>query len=151
VARPFSPSDFSILALAFIFIAGAVSVLFNLFVEDLVAALQRKFKQGAIRREMWMTTETLQLQRMVYESFGHGIWYEGSGNIPTTEPGDMSEMLHFRHDQTVLDDHSEKATQCPKGDNVVDAQDGTEITVTEPIQQPDGTAIDSGNQPQEPT
>jgi hypothetical protein len=109
--------SFSVLALALIFMAGLFIVVLSYFIEDLIAYIQRKLKRGAIRREMWMNTELLQFQRMVYDRLEQGTWHNGPGNVPLTQSGDMLDMLHLQENRATIPTKPESSEERSEKSN----------------------------------
>lgn len=74
--------SFSVLGLVIILVFGGLIILTNLFLEPLIRVLRRLRRNdtGAYRQLEWDLTETLQLQRLVYEGQGIGRW-KGEPNV----------------------------------------------------------------------
>ena len=81
---------FSILGIALILAIGLFIILVNLSLEPLIRTLRniRKNDRGLYKQLEWDMTETLQLQRLVYEGQGSGTWYGLPDATPVTAHGD---------------------------------------------------------------
>jgi hypothetical protein len=75
------------LALTLIFVIGSLIVLSSLFIEDLTVSFQRR------RKDVWKANDTLQIQRMLYQTQGLGTWQDGPNGVPVTDVGDKMKML----------------------------------------------------------
>ena len=81
---------FSILGITLILGLGLFIILLNLSLEPFIRLLRRirENDHGLYKQLEWDMTETLQLQRLVYEGQGSGTWYGAPDQIPVTAHGD---------------------------------------------------------------
>ncbi|CZR67750.1 uncharacterized protein PAC_17649 [Phialocephala subalpina] len=77
--------SFNVLALALIFVFGALVTVVSLFLESIVGFFQLKFKRGLYHQVRWQLDSTVQLQRMAFEEAGLGTWSGGADDVPVTE------------------------------------------------------------------
>ena len=83
--------SFSILGMALILALGGFIILLNLTLEPLIRFIRRHITRsghGAYKQLEWDMTETLQIQRMVYEGQGTGTWHGAPEDVPVTSYGD---------------------------------------------------------------
>ena len=90
IATDRSKYCFSVLGMAIVLIIGGFIVLLNLTLEPLVRLFRnfRKNDRGLYKQLEWDTTDTLQLQRLVYEGQGTGTWHGEPDVVPVTTYGD---------------------------------------------------------------
>jgi hypothetical protein len=81
-------TNFSVLAIALIFILGGMVICVSLVLETAIGFLQLHFKHGLYHRIRWQLDSTLQLQRMAFEEVGLGTWKGGADDVPVTEKGE---------------------------------------------------------------
>jgi hypothetical protein len=81
-------TNFSVLAIALIFVLGGVVICVSLLLETAIGFLQLHFKRGLYHRIRWQLDSTLQLQRMAFEEVGLGTWRGGDDDVPVTEKGE---------------------------------------------------------------
>jgi hypothetical protein len=93
IVRGTSFQSFSILALTLLFVIGSLIVLLSLFIEDLTVSFQRRWNRGETGRDMWKANDTLQIQRMLYQTQGFGTWQDGPNGVPVTDMGDKMKIL----------------------------------------------------------
>lgn len=81
---------FSVLGMVIILVIGGLIILINLLLEPLVRLFRnlRKNDHGLYKQLEWDMTETLQLQRLVYEGQGSGTWHGEPDVVPVTTHGD---------------------------------------------------------------
>ncbi|KAK0509919.1 hypothetical protein JMJ35_007313 [Cladonia borealis] len=81
---------FSVLGMAVILVVGGLIILINLILEPLVRLFRNMIKRdhGLYKQLEWDMTETLQLQRLVYEGQGSGTWHGEPDVVPVTTHGD---------------------------------------------------------------
>jgi hypothetical protein len=77
-------SSFSVLELAVIILVGSFIILVNILLPGIVGWFQRKTGRGLRRRREWIESETLQLQRMLFEMRGIGPWEGNQDAVPVT-------------------------------------------------------------------
>ncbi|KAI9860128.1 MAG: hypothetical protein M1813_006238 [Trichoglossum hirsutum] len=77
-------SSFSVLGLAVIILVGSFIILVNILLPGIVGWFQRKTGRGLHRRREWIESETLQLQRMLFEMRGIGPWEGNQDAVPVT-------------------------------------------------------------------
>lgn len=65
---------------------GGLIVLASYLLEPLSSLLYQKHKYAHLE---WVTTATLQLQRLAHEELGFGTWSRGAHQVPSTEPDDL--------------------------------------------------------------
>ena len=90
IAADRSKYCFSVLGMAIVLIIGGFIVLLNLTLEPLVRLFRnfRKHDHGLYKQLEWDMTDTLQLQRLVYEGQGSGTWHGEPDVVPVTTYGD---------------------------------------------------------------
>ena len=88
---------FGILGIAIIIAFGCFIILVNMTLEPLVRLIRRLRgnETGTYRQVEWDMTETLQLQRLVYEGQGTGSWKGAPHQIPVTERNDRFGIVHW--------------------------------------------------------
>ena len=81
---------FSVLGMAVILVIGGLIILINFILEPLVRFFRnwRKNDKGLYKQLEWDMTDTLQLQRLVYEGQGSGTWHGEPDVVPVTTRGD---------------------------------------------------------------
>lgn len=78
-------SSFNVLGLCITFIVGGIIIIVSYSIEPLAFWIARRTNRGALSARMeWITTETLQLQRLVHEEIGSGTWSHADSAIPMT-------------------------------------------------------------------
>lgn len=76
--------NFTIAGLVLILVPGSLVVLANQIIPSIVGPLQRLIGKGKFRRQEWLLTDKLQLQRMAYEYAGIGSWKGKDNAVPVT-------------------------------------------------------------------
>lgn len=69
----------------FIIFGGALVILIDVFLPQMVGWLQRRSGRGLATRLDWIESEPLHLQRIAFESCGIGPWKVDNDGIPITE------------------------------------------------------------------
>jgi hypothetical protein len=95
-------SSFSVLGLAIIIFGGLSLMLLNILLADVVAYYQRNTRRGLYQRLEWIETETLQLQRMVFEGRGIGPWEGLQEAVPITST--FGQKFHCGSSTSALED-----------------------------------------------
>ena len=83
--------SFSILGMALILAVSGFIILLNLTLDPLIRFIRHyitKSGHGAYKQLEWDMTETLQIQRLVYEGQGTGTWHGAPEDVPVTWHGD---------------------------------------------------------------
>ena len=80
----------SILGMVMVLVLGGLIILTNLLLEPLVRFFRNWIKndRGLYKQLEWDMTNTLQLQRLVYEGQGSGTWHGEPDVVPVTTHGD---------------------------------------------------------------
>lgn len=110
--------SFSVLGLAITFILGGLMIGLSAFVESLYAAWQKRRRRGTYERLEWVSNEPLQLQRMVHEELGLGIWTGASDSVPITAPNEKLGVLDIsdeNHPVMVRDPPGPVGGRCRRG------------------------------------
>ena len=83
-------SCLSILGMVMILVIGGLIILTNLLLEPIVRFFRNWVKndKGLYKQLEWDMTETVQLQRLVYEGQGSGTWHGEPDVVPVTTRGD---------------------------------------------------------------
>lgn len=106
-----STMSFSIAGLVVIFTIGGSLIFLSLFIETLVAFVQKKTGYGLIAQEAWLQDETIKLQSALFEQAGLGSWIGRQDAIPVTttaQPLDVWSAIFHRqslrssHDESML-------------------------------------------------
>lgn len=84
---------FSVLGLTITLVLGGLIIIVSSLIEPLYTYLDRRRQKHRYRRLEWVTNETLQLQRMVYEELDLGTWSGASSHIPVTEKNEQLGVL----------------------------------------------------------
>ncbi|KAJ9663207.1 hypothetical protein H2198_000968 [Neophaeococcomyces mojaviensis] len=84
--------SFSVLALAMIVAVGGFIIVMSLILEPLVKFLRRFFRYGEHKSMAWVLDETLQLQRMLFQSLELGSWQGSTKAVPTTAQNEKFEF-----------------------------------------------------------
>jgi len=77
-------TSFSVLGLALIISFGSVILFVNAILADVVGWIQKRTGRGMLRRQQWIESEVLQLQRMALEGRGIGPWRRSEDHVPIT-------------------------------------------------------------------
>jgi hypothetical protein len=77
-------SSFSVLGLALIISGCSLTILISILLPRTMGWFQRKTGRGLHRRLEWIESQTLQLQRMLFEKWGIGPWKGGQNAVPVT-------------------------------------------------------------------
>jgi hypothetical protein len=115
IIRGSSYQSFSVFALAFIFVIGLLIVVAGATIEDLVAWLQRKLGRGISRHEEWTSNGLLEMQGLLYERDGCGVWSRRHG-IPICGPGETMDVpkRRQRHQHNESSDTSGSSLDLPR-------------------------------------
>jgi hypothetical protein len=96
-------ASFSLFGLLFTFVVGCLIALISYLLEPVSKLLYKKWGFKTYAYLEWNTNATLQLQRLAHEELGWDTWSKGTGEIPTTEPGDLLGCLDISNpDHPVL-------------------------------------------------
>ncbi|KAJ4292470.1 hypothetical protein N0V90_009132 [Kalmusia sp. IMI 367209] len=93
--------SFNILGLAIILIIGGIFIILENTLEAFVNWIDRRPSRrnnprATYARLEWQSNATLQLHRLAYEEAGYGTWYNCTGTVPVTEPGEKLGILDVR-------------------------------------------------------
>lgn len=89
-----SHTSFSVLGLSIVFILGGIIIVLELILEPILRCIQRRRNIALYQRLEWVTTETLQLQRMAHEGLGAGTWEGTTESVPFTAPSEPLARLN---------------------------------------------------------
>ncbi|KAI3319692.1 hypothetical protein HD806DRAFT_547935 [Xylariaceae sp. AK1471] len=101
--RSTAHASFSLFGLLFTFVVGSLIILTSYLLEPVSKLLYKKWGCKTYAYLEWTTNSTLQLQRLAHEELALGTWSKGTGEVPTTEPGDLLGCLDISNpDHPVL-------------------------------------------------
>ncbi|KAL9112134.1 MAG: hypothetical protein Q9227_003511 [Pyrenula ochraceoflavens] len=92
-------TNFSVLGLTITLAVGGLFIVLSEIIEPLCGFLKRRNKRYAYKRLEWVTNETLQLQRMVYEKLGLGTWSGASSKVPVTKKNEKLGILDVSNEE----------------------------------------------------
>jgi len=70
--------------LAFIILGGSFIILIKNLLANTIGWIQRKVRRGLHQRLEWIESDTLQMQRMLFEEWGTGPWKGEQNAVPVT-------------------------------------------------------------------
>lgn len=92
-------TNFSVLGLIITLALSGSFIIVSEIIEPSCAFFRRRYKRHAYKRLEWVTNETLQLQRMVYEGLGLGTWSGASSKIPITKKDEKLGILDISDEE----------------------------------------------------
>lgn len=91
-------TSFSLFGLYFTYVCGFIIIIIALSLDYVSDYLSDRFHRGAYSYLEWASTETLQLQRMVFQGVKSGTWSGSADSIPTTsQAGEIMANLPFEY------------------------------------------------------
>lgn len=98
-----SYTSFSVLGLFILFVSGGIIIIVSYSIEPLAFWIAKRTNRRVLSAQMeWITTETLQLQRLAHEELESGTWSHADSAIPLTAPRetlatlDLTDTCHPR-------------------------------------------------------
>lgn len=80
-------TSFSVLGLSITLVSGGIIIILSYSIEPLAFWIAKRTNRHILSAQMeWITTETLQLQRLAHEELGSGTWSHADSAIPLTAP-----------------------------------------------------------------